>query len=148
VKEAKGNIWDYHKEGKWVCITTNGNVNTKGEAVMGAGIALQAKQRFPLVPKELGLQIKGSGNHLTYNNKIGLIFFPTKNDFWEPSSMDLIKQSLTELVDMFSHISDYPVPVCLVRPGCLNGGLDWKEVKPLCEKYLDDRFLIVEWDGT
>jgi len=145
MKEIIGDIWDYHEKGHWIVITTNGNVKTNGEAVMGKGIALQAKQRYPELPRELGEQIRESGNCLHCDSKRGLLLFPTKHDWWEKSDLKLIETSTMELVDLFDNlISDYPTPIYLVRPGCSNGQLDWKDVKPLLETYLDDRFVVVE----
>ena len=34
--------------------------------------------------------------------------------------------------------------VLLPKPGCANGGLNWEQVKPLLEQYLDDRFTIID----
>ena len=45
MKEVTGNIWDYPAD--IVCITTNGSTTRNGSAVMGKGIALQAKERYP-----------------------------------------------------------------------------------------------------
>ncbi len=144
MKEITGDIWDFHEKGHWIVITTNGNLNTKGEAVMGKGIALQAKQRYPDLPWELGKQIREIGNSLHCDGSKGLLFFPTKYDWWEKSDLKLIETSTQEMVDFFDNtISEYLTPVYLVRPGCSNGQLNWKDVKPILEKYLDDRFVVV-----
>ncbi len=112
---------------------------------MGKGIALQAKQRYPELPRELGDVIKTQGNRVHCDSSRGLLLFPTKYGWWEKSSLDLIETSTRELVDLFDNlISDYPTPIYLVRLGCSNGQLDWKDVKPILEKYLDDRFVVVE----
>lgn len=146
MKEIVGNLWDYHKQGCWVVITTNGTVKTNGEAVMGRGIALQAKERFPGLSYDLGQEILKLGNILHYWGQEGLLFFPVKHNWWEKADISLIERSAEQLRDFFdATIKDYPVPVCLVRPGCGNGQLDWKDVRPVLEKYLDDRFVIVQW---
>ena len=145
MKEIKGNIWDYYDKGHWIVITTNGNVKTNGEAVMGKGIALQAKQKFPDLPHMLGQQILSLGNILHHWGQEGLIFFPTKHNWWEKADIKLIEESTSQLKEFFDNIiTDYPTPVYLVRPGCNNGKLEWKDVKPILEKYLDDRFIVVE----
>jgi len=54
MKEVVGDIWDFHAKGNWIVITTNGTVKSNGEAVMGRGVTLQAKQRFPNLSHELG----------------------------------------------------------------------------------------------
>lgn len=143
MKEITGDIWDFHKQGHWIVITTNGTVKANGEAVMGRGVALQAKQKFPDVPKLLGDEIRRRGNCLTYESSRGLIFFPVKHNYWKRADLDLIEKSVKELVDLFDNVIDYPTPIYMVRPGCGYGQLDWKDVKPILERYLDDRFVVV-----
>lgn len=57
MKEVTGNIWDYHEKGYWIVITTNGTVKANGEAVMGRGVALQAKRKYQGLPWRLGQEI-------------------------------------------------------------------------------------------
>ena len=145
MKEIQGNIWDYHDKAKWIVITTNGSVRKNGEAVMGRGVALQAKQRYPDLPKLLGEMIKKEGNRVHYEWHRGLIFFPTKHNWWEKSDLELIEESTQRLVKLFdSQVLGCPPSIYMVRPGCHNGKLDWGDVKPILEKYLDDRFTVVE----
>ena len=47
-----------------VCITTNGLVKRNGEAVMGAGLAKIALQKFPTLDYSLGDAINTLGNHV------------------------------------------------------------------------------------
>ena len=84
MKEVIGDIWDYHDQGHWIVITTNGIVKSNGEAVMGKGIALQAKQRYPDLPKELGQSITFCGNTVRVLGRppfsgYRLVSFPTKH---------------------------------------------------------------------
>ena len=144
MKEISGDIWDYHKQENWIVVTTNGTVNRNGACVMGKGIALQAKQRFPRLPHDLGSIIKLRGNHVTLQPYCHIFTFPTKHDWWERSDLELIKQSCKELVEI---VSAFKPPFYLVRPGCSNGRLNWKDVKPILEKYFDDRFIVVENSG-
>lgn len=56
MREQRGSIWTYlEEEGTAICVTTNGCVTRAGEAVMGAGVAKQAKENFPEIPERLGL---------------------------------------------------------------------------------------------
>ncbi len=144
MQEIIGNIWDYHDKGHWIVITTNGNTNINGDAVMGKGIAWQAKQRYPNLPKLLAEKINRWGNHTyLFRSPISLITFPTKEDWKLPSSLSLIAQSAFELMIMWED-DHFVNTIYLVRPGCGAGELDWKDVKPILEKYLDDRFVVVE----
>ncbi|MCZ2224447.1 MAG: hypothetical protein LC122_12560 [Chitinophagales bacterium] len=45
--EVIGNLFDFVNIADAICITTNGIVKSNQEAVMGAGIALQAAEKFP-----------------------------------------------------------------------------------------------------
>ena len=62
MKIEKGNILNYIGVVDIVCVTTNGIIKSNGELVMGAGCALEFKNRFPKIPKILGDKIKKSGN--------------------------------------------------------------------------------------
>jgi len=145
MKEIKGDIWDYHEQGNWIVITTNGFVKRDSTCVMGRGTARQAASKYPDLPYKLGHLISERGNCLHHDDNRGLIFFPVKHNWWEKADLELIEKSTKELVELFDkHISDYPIPIYMVRPGCGNGQLDWKDVKPILEKYLDNRFMVVE----
>lgn len=143
MKEIRGNIWDYHYEGNWVVITTNGVVKANGEAVMGKGIALQAKLRYPELPYELGRAIKMYGNRVILLDgvtKLRKMFsFPTKHHWRDKSDLGLIEESAKQLAAIAPKEKIY-----IVRPGCSNGQLDWKDVKPILERYLDGRFVVVQ----
>jgi len=141
MREVTGDIWDYHNQGHWIVITTNGTVRKDGACVMGRGVALQAKGRFPQMPYRLGDCIKKFGNHLTLQPYCCIFTFPVKHNWWEKADLSLIERSCKELFDA---CSPFKPPFYLVRPGCGNGQLGWENVKPILEKYLDDRFIVVE----
>ena len=141
-KQNTHDIWDVKCD--WLCITTNGMLNTKGNAVMGKGIALAAKLKIPSCDKELGKQIKTKGNHVF---KIGFLqnktvfSFPTKHDWRCKSDLKLIEQSCVELLQKWNEevakTGKYNI-VALPRVGCSNGGLSWTtEVKPLLDQYFE-----------
>lgn len=145
MKEVFGDVWDYYDKGHWIVITTNGIVED-GRAVMGKGIALEAKQRHPELPAELGRLILCYGNTPNVFRELRLLTFPTKYHWREKSSLSLIEESCMCLIngikrlDKLQYVSRFYMP----RPGCGNGRLDWEDVKPTLEKYLDDRFIVVE----
>ncbi|MCK9429374.1 MAG: macro domain-containing protein [Candidatus Omnitrophica bacterium] len=140
MKEEIGNIFDK----KTFCITTNGVVKINGELVMGAGIALEAKKRYPQLPILYGNHVKEYGNTpviVTINKIVSIISFPTKNNWKDKSNINLIINSCKELVKL---VDKYNLTeIYLTRPGCGLGGLDWNYVKPIISKLLDDRFIIL-----
>jgi len=138
MKEIIGDLWTFENK----CITTNGMLTKQGLAIMGKGIALEARLRHPDLPYILGQLIKEKGNHV-YFLKIGYFSFPTKNDWKNNSSLELIERSCIELIDLVNDPWYQITEVVLPKPGCGNGGLDWKVVKPILEKYLDDRFSVI-----
>jgi len=147
MKEVKGNIWDYHKKGHWIVITTNGTIKANGEAVMGRGIALQAKQRFSGLPLMLGRKTSKYGNVPYILPEFRLVTLPVKHNWWEQADVRLIADEIAQLGRAWT-LWDNKLSLYLVRPGCGNGRLDWKDVKPVLEKYLDDRFIVVEKEVT
>ncbi len=178
MKEIRGNIFA-QTDADAICVTTNGIIKQNGELVMGAGIAKAFKEKFPFLPRVLGKSVGHNGNHV-YGVKISntefvpkpiwVLTIPTKNDYRESSPLDLIEQSIQELVEIVDNLNSsefwdynnslkeeskyryhYPAgspqniqKIVLPRPGCAHGGRDWEtEVKPILEKYFDDRFYII-----
>lgn len=146
--EVFGDAWELSK-GNILCITTNDVVKKDGRAVMGKGIAKEAADRFPQLPEILGERIEESGSNvydLGYFGEWNLYSFPTKYHWWNKSDKILISISTNQLLGKINILADsIDKKIYLPRPGCSNGGLEWKEVKPIIDK-LDDRFYIVAYD--
>jgi hypothetical protein len=151
--ETTANIWDFEADVK--CITTNGFLKKDGTAVMGAGVAKQAKLLYPALPEIVGQVLKTVGNHVipVYRAEDAWLFtFPVKDHWVEDAKITLIKRSAHELLDQVEEINtlrgDRKIPllqtIALPRPGCGNGQLEWEVVKPVLEPILDDRFVVVE----
>lgn len=141
MKEVTGNLWTYPSDFR--TITTNGTIRNDGACVMGRGVARQAANNYPRLPFLLGEQLKISGNHVMVWQEFHLFTYPVKHNWWEQADPDLIVRSAIELVELHSHILPIPL-VGMVRPGCGNGGLLWKNIKALIEPILGDSFMVVE----
>lgn len=137
--EEYGDFWAL--PGDYRCITTNAILRKNGNAIMGKGLALDAKLRYSNIETILGRLIKEHGNHV-FKLGNGLISFPTKWHWREDSDIELIKRSAQELVFL---LKDDPARrVLLTRPGCSNGNLSWSRVKPIIQDILsDNKFIIV-----
>ena len=148
MKEVKGNIWHFYETGAYIVIPTNGFIKKNGEAVMGRGLALQAKNKFPNLSKELGIILKERGNHVNVFDNYRLFTFPVKHNFYERAELELIRRSCFELITHIEykiiHGIEPKFPIYLSRVGCGNGKLDWKDVEPILDKSLDDRFVICD----
>lgn len=112
-------------------------VNTVG--VMGKGIALQFKERYPSMFKAYkDLCSKGDLDigklHLWKDNDHWILNFPTKTTWKAPSKISYIIDGLETFVSSYRDmgISSISFPPL----GCGNGNLDWKEVRPIMENYL------------
>lgn len=138
MKEVYGDFWTYQADVK--LITTNGTLNSSGECVMGAGIALQAKQLYPEFPARVGQHLSISGNVPLLELVLGT--FPTKNHWAEDSDISLIKRSAETLAH---HAKDNPeLTYLLPRPGCGLGRRDWEsEIKPLLVDTLPDNVHVI-----
>lgn len=140
MREDIGDLWTYPAQ--YRVVTTNGIVSERtGCLIMGAGVALEAKKRFPGLPEKLGAWVVEYGNRAFICKPEGLLTFPTKHHWHDPSDVKLIRLSALQslaIADKYDLRS-----IAMTRPGCGNGGLTWDFVKPYVEDVLDDRFVVL-----
>lgn len=114
-------------------------VNTVG--VMGKGIALEFKKRYPEMFKQYK---KMCDEHkltigrlmLWYEQDHWLLQFPTKENWRNPSKIEYIEKGLAAFVKKYA---DYNISsIAFPKLGCGNGELNWGDVKIVMEKYLND----------
>jgi len=151
MKEIKGNMFSstYLKFADAICLTTNGFIKKDGSAVMGAGNAKQARDLYKGIEYKVGQCIKDAGNNvqilsdvLTDDGFKPFIIFPVKYNWWEKADLELLERSTLQLVNLSN--SHTWKKIILPRPGCYNGKLKWlSEVKPILQKYLDERFYVI-----
>jgi hypothetical protein len=121
-------------------------VNTVG--IMGKGIALEFKRRFPEMHREyVRLCQRGEvrlGRPYLYAPLLGqwVLNFPTK-DHWRSRS------KLTDIVDglryLQAHFADWGITSLAVPPlGCGEGGLEWRVVGPTLYRHLAQLDIPVE----
>lgn len=146
--ELRGDLWTLPALAR--CITTNGDVNSRGLAVMGRGCAKQAAEFDPALPAHFGRLLKANGNHVqVLRSRVGrppLLSFPVKHHWMEQADLGLITRSAYELREAADDLSiehDEHGVVLVPRPGCGNGRLSWQDVRPALEDILDDRFAAV-----
>lgn len=148
----RSNIVDLWKNGKTICVTTNGFVKKNGCGVMGRGNALAMSKELPMLPKLLGNFIKTFGNSVGFIYKESIISFPVKPTqgnyenvlphianrykptdvipgFWCKASLPLIQSSVNQLNELI--IKNKLEEVYLPLPGCSNGGLSIEDVEPI-----------------
>lgn len=137
--EQAGDLWTWPAQ--YRVVTTNGVVKENGELVMGAGVALEAKKRFPGLPAKLGKWVLEYGNRPFICKQEGIITFPTKHNWRDLSHPLLITESTERLVEIADKY--LILHVVLPRPGCGNGGLTWDFVRPILAERLDHRFTVI-----
>ncbi len=136
----------------WLCVTTNGEIKkSDGKAVMGAGIAREARDRYKGVDQVLAQKLRVS--YLRDLPELGakarLLSFPTKHKWKENSSLTLIEESARELKAQFLRAKAHycsegmnPPLIVVPRPGCNNGKLNWFNVRNSIAPIFDaDEFL-------
>lgn len=112
-------------------------VNTVG--VMGKGIALQFKNKYPDMFKayqyicEKNLLDVGK-LYLWKSPEKWVLMFPTKKHWRNPSKIEYIEQGLVKFVKNYERLGIESI--AFPKLGCGNGNLDWKTVRPIMEKYL------------
>ncbi len=147
MKEVNGDLWDTNAD--IIVITTNGATRRDGAAIMGRGVALQAKSRYPDIEYILGALIRENGNHVNFviGGLLKIVSFPVKHHWRERADLKLINQSAIELVQLVDRLRLHLKPssvyaVALPRPGCGNGRLRWEDVRSIIRPVLDDRFTV------
>jgi O-acetyl-ADP-ribose deacetylase (regulator of RNase III) len=113
-------------------------VNTVG--VMGKGIALQFKRAYPANFSAYRAACERGdirlGEMFLFDTAIKgprryIINFPTKRHWKSPSRLADIEAGLSDLVRV---VSEYSITsIAIPALGCGNGGLDWRQVRPLVE---------------
>jgi hypothetical protein len=141
--ETNGDLWDYYDKGYWVIVPTNGMVNFQGNAVMGKGVAKQAVQKVPTLSQQLGQRLNSVGNQVFCFHDEKIITFPTKNEWWLPSTLELVIRSTLELEQISNVYKNLFDKIVLPRVGCGLGQLSWTNVAPVLHRHLDDRFTVV-----
>lgn len=126
-----GNIFDSPAQ-----VITN-TVNCVG--VMGKGIALEYKVRFPAMFSDYKDRCK-SGRlligepYIWEDDRVQILNFPTKRHWRDRSRLEDIKAGLKYLANNYQNMGIFTL--ALAPLGCGNGGLNWKDVLPLMEHYL------------
>ena len=149
--EIYGDYWDFARkfDKKFaMSVTTNGIVDKYGNLVMGGGIALQFRHKFPFLPKSLAM-VKTVGNvpifisnkDPNFPNSVGIINLPTKEHYSLPSTEKIVSNSLDRLDSLLDELN---IPYVLtVRPGCGLGMLLWADVKKMMETKKHERYIVI-----
>ncbi len=119
-------------------VITN-TVNCYG--VMGKGIALEFKHRFPEMFDDYKQrcdrkEVKPGVPYIWENGMQTVLNFPSKNHWRGDSKMEWIDQGLRWIRENYERLG---ISTLAIPPvGCGNGGLYWSDVKLLVEKYFSD----------
>lgn len=148
--EVQEDLWELYGslgDNEFIAVTTNGDVNRLGRAVMGRGCAYEAAQKYPMLPIELAGRLQSYGNHVHRFDNYNIFSFPVKHHWHETADLALIERSCLQLQD---EINDRDIRhVFLPRPGVGNGKLRWQNVKPVLMKFFakDHRIVTVSKPG-
>lgn len=119
-------------------VITN-TVNCHG--VMGKGIALEFKSRFPKMFADykqrcVREEVKPGVPYLWEGDGQMILNFPSKNHWRNNSRIEWIEQGLAWIRENYDRLG---ISTLAIPPvGCGNGGLYWGDVQALVEKYLGD----------
>lgn len=137
---VEGSIFDSKAQ------TITNAVNCVG--VMGKGIALEFKRRFPEMFKDYAARCRDSelvlGKPYLYKSSTHqwILNFPTKDHWKSPSELASVVSGLNVLKDEYQNwgIKSLAMPAL----GCGLGGLDWEDVSPVMLAQLSQLSIDVE----
>lgn len=116
--------------------------------VMGKGIALEYKKRYPLMFREYAELCKKGlvkvGKPYLYRDMTGLsiLNFPTKDHWRSPSKLSYIIEGLDWFVENYEKFGIRSI--AFPPLGCGNGGLTWEAVAPVMYQKLRDLPISIE----
>ena len=104
--------------------------------VMGKGLALEFKRRFPEDAHRYGELCRGNalkpGSVACWDGRVAM--FATKDHWRNPSKIEWIDTGLG-IINELIEVLELP-SIAIPQLGCGCGGLDWADVEPLYEKHL------------
>jgi O-acetyl-ADP-ribose deacetylase (regulator of RNase III) len=131
------------------CQTITNTVNCHG--VMGKGIALEFKKRYPRYFNDYKFLCKNNLVKLGYpyiytestvNTPLSILSFPTKDHWTNNSNIQDIVNGLNQFCKTYK---DYGVTSIAFPPlGCGCGGLNWGDVVPIMNEFLSKIDIPVE----
>jgi hypothetical protein len=149
VQLEQGDMWSIFDITDVFMITTNPIRRKDGAVVMGRGIALEAKTRFPQLPYEFGRSLdEYSGLNIGFIAEYGdtfIWYFMVKDHWREEAKLKIIEQSVGELCDYISDADCGYLRFDLNFPGIGNGKLSRADVLPLLVKLPDNVHI---WEKT
>src|SRR3989338_8817293 len=133
IKFIQGDIFESKSQ------TLVATVNCVG--VMGKGLAKEFKERFPEMFKEYARVCKRGelqqGKLFVYDElEKKVVCFPTKDNWKGPSKYEFIEAGLKTLHENYKAWGITSIAIPPLGSGL--GGLDWKKVKELIIRYLQD----------
>jgi O-acetyl-ADP-ribose deacetylase (regulator of RNase III) len=108
--------------------------------VMGKGLALEFKKRYPVMFEEYEIICKNGqfkiGDLWLYKaSDKWVLNFPTKQHWREKSTTEIIETGLQKFVTIYDQ--ENIASIAFPKLGSGLGGLDWdKQVRPIMEQYL------------
>lgn len=174
MRDLQGDIWNYVGKVDVLCITTNLSFHGVS-AVMGAGLALQAKQRYPGIEVELGQRLATGTYHPTKlweDQGTEIWSFPTKPPGRRVTQWDIDtrvmsskrkqysdgdyvpswawKSEINFIVSSAVYVAralDADQTTIIGRPGCGLGELNYdRDVRPRLQSvWNEDRFSVITY---
>lgn len=130
-----------YSEGTVFNVDTQALVNTVNcVGVMGAGIALEFKLRYPEMFEDYATKcrdrqiVTGKVDYFKHEDGRIIVNFPTKAHFKYPSKLSWIEQGLEHFCKTYT--SQGITSIAFPKLGTSHGGLAWNEVKQRMEHYL------------